>query len=68
MIAIAEAFFLLFEEESEDGIYWLFSNFVKKLESYLTSREEMVKKFMHILSIDASNFVLFYRGIVFFKS
>lgn len=43
MIAIAEAFFVLFEQESEDSIYWLFSNFVKKLESHLASMDEMVR-------------------------
>ena len=43
MIAIAEAFFLLFEDESEDCRYWLFSNFQKKLESYLATIEEMVR-------------------------
>ena len=33
MQAIAEAFFTLFEEESEDDIYWLFASFMKKIES-----------------------------------
>lgn len=42
MVAIAEAFFLLFEDECEDSVYWIFSNFVKKLESHLTVKEEMV--------------------------
>lgn len=42
LITIAEAFFVLFEQESEDGMYWLFSNFIKKLESLLTAKEDMV--------------------------
>lgn len=41
-IAIAEAFFQLFEDENEDSNYWLFSNFIKKLESLLVMKEEMV--------------------------
>lgn len=43
MMALAEAFFLLFEEECEDSIYWIFSNFIKKLESQLVLKEEMVR-------------------------
>jgi hypothetical protein len=42
MIAIAEAFAQLFEEESEESVYWIFSNFVKRLESHLMAKEEMV--------------------------
>ena len=33
---------MVFDEESEDSIYWLFSNFVKKLESQLNMKEELV--------------------------
>ena len=43
MLAIAEAFLTLFEEESEDDIYWLFSNFIKKLESQIILKEELVR-------------------------
>ncbi len=42
MIAIAEAFFLLFDEEPEDSNYWIFSNFIKRLQSHLMVKEEMV--------------------------
>lgn len=48
-IAIAEAFFQLFEDENEDCNYWLFSNFIKKLESLLVMKEEMVQSFDTIL-------------------
>ena len=42
MLAIAEAFLVLFEEESEDEIYWLFSNFMKKLESLSSINVDLV--------------------------
>ena len=44
LVAIAEAFFVLFKQESEDSIYWLFSNFIKKLESHLAAKEDMVSQ------------------------
>ena len=43
MLAIAGAFSQLFEAEHEDSVYWIFSNFVKKLESLLTAKEDMVR-------------------------
>ena len=43
MLAIAEAFLTLFEDESEEEIYWLFSNFMKKFESH-SSKEDMVSR------------------------
>ena len=46
MIAIAEAFFVLFEDEAEDSMYWIFSSFIKKLESQLVAKDEMVR---HVL-------------------
>lgn len=46
MIAIAETFFQLFEAEHEDSVYWIFSSFVKKLESLLVAKEDMVRMFV----------------------
>ena len=43
MLAIAGAFSQLFEAEHEDSVYWIFSNFVKKLESLLIAKEDMVR-------------------------
>lgn len=43
MIAIAEGFAALFEEEEEDDLYWMFASFMKKLESQCVMKENLVR-------------------------
>lgn len=73
MLAIAEAFLTLFEEESEDDIYWLFSNFIKKLESQIILKEELVrassyvsKKIMTVFCYSFFALVSFWKILIVF--
>lgn len=44
MVAIAEGFAVLFEEEEEeDDLYWMFAGFMKKLESQFVMKENLVR-------------------------